>query len=370
MSPSETILVSTPGPPPGVGRLSARMPQLDGLRTLAVATVAWLHWMPEAGFQCAWFGVQLFFVLSGFLITGILLDSRSAMESHSVKGGWVCLRSFFMRRFLRIFPLFYVTLAATYFLDMAGVRESWGWHAAYLSNYFFFVRNEWLGYTSHFWALAVEQQFYIFWPFLILFLPKRLLLPLILASIALAPLCRMTVVSLWPDIRMAHILTPSCFDSVGVGALIAYAVRNLAQVELKACSKPFLGVGLVGTVAFFIYGHKLGVFAQWGVTFTAMALGSLVFAAAGGIPGKVGLFLRSGPMMYLGQISYALYVFHPFADPGLRIALRRLHLPQVIWTDPSLRLLSLTTMTILGAALSWHLLEKPFNNLKRYFPYT
>jgi peptidoglycan/LPS O-acetylase OafA/YrhL len=104
------------------------MPQLDGLRTLAVAAVIWSHWVPayQFGFEWGLMGVNLFFVLSGFLITGILLDSRAGAERPG--GRWFAIRQFYARRVLRIFPLFYMTLALLVLLNIRPVRQTLVWH--------------------------------------------------------------------------------------------------------------------------------------------------------------------------------------------------------------------------------------------------
>src|ERR1017187_4970215 len=103
------------------------MPQLDGLRTLAVAAVAWSHWMLpyQFGFEWGLMGVNLFFVLSGFLITGILLDSRA--EEGEPARRWFAIRQFYARRVLRIFPLFYMTLALLALVNVRPIRQTFLW---------------------------------------------------------------------------------------------------------------------------------------------------------------------------------------------------------------------------------------------------
>ena len=129
-------------------------------------------------------GVQLFFVLSGFLITGILLRCRGDEDA----GGKISrMRQFYVRRFLRIFPLFYAVLFAAALLNIRPVRETLLWHVSYLSNLQMALAGGWSGPVSHFWSLAVEEQFYLLWPCLILFLPRKYLLWAILIAIATAP---------------------------------------------------------------------------------------------------------------------------------------------------------------------------------------
>src|SRR5882672_1783125 len=169
---------------------STHMPQLDGIRAIAVALVLMTHYT-----HFRWTligsrtGVLLFFILSGFLITGILLDIKEAMTGSASQSAFA-LRQFYCRRFLRIFPLFYATLLVTYIAGFPDVRIYLGWHAAYLSNFLFFWKQSYLGYAGHFWSLAVEEQFYLVWPAVILLAPKRMLLSIILSCVLAAPVTR------------------------------------------------------------------------------------------------------------------------------------------------------------------------------------
>ena len=156
------------------------MPQLDSLRTIAVFGVMLHHFWPEAeiraGLTFGFLGVQLFFVLSGFLITGILLRGREVAH-RTQQSARKSFGLFYARRFLRIFPLFYATLAVAWWVGLPEVRDSVFWHLAYASNIYFVHIGDWHGSISHLWSLAVEEQFYLVWPFIILLTPRRFLLP-------------------------------------------------------------------------------------------------------------------------------------------------------------------------------------------------
>src|SRR5262249_40880734 len=155
----------------------AYMPQLDGLRAVAVLAVVAHHTLPGPlvdALNPGAAGVRLFFVLSGFLITGILLGCR---ESMAQQGAGQALASFYARRFLRIFPLYYFALAVVLLAGVQEARDGAAWHLAYLSNVYG-VRQGWLGSLAHFWSLAVEEQFYLVWPALVLSLPRPWLGPL------------------------------------------------------------------------------------------------------------------------------------------------------------------------------------------------
>src|SRR6478735_4517700 len=133
---------------------TARLPQLDGLRAIAVGCVMAFHFIPgvEQIAPLGSIGVRLFFVLSGFLITRILLASREQDLATATK-------SFYIRRSLRIFPVFYLVLAITWAMNIGPVRSTIGWHVTYLTNAYLFDRGSWHGSISHLWSLAVEEQF-------------------------------------------------------------------------------------------------------------------------------------------------------------------------------------------------------------------
>ncbi|MGH7802858.1 MAG: acyltransferase family protein, partial [Candidatus Binatia bacterium] len=142
-----------------------RFAELDALRAFAVTLVVWSHAVGgEVGVGAlrvgGYHGVTLFFVISGFLITGILLDARAAAARAGTSAGFA-LRAFYARRFLRIFPVYYAVLLVTFALGFDAVREELGWHLAYLSNWHFAARGEFGISTSHLWSLAVEEQFYL-----------------------------------------------------------------------------------------------------------------------------------------------------------------------------------------------------------------
>ena len=142
-----------------------RIRRFDGLRALAVLAVIQHHFGIKAVNDVLAPGgpaVQLFFVLSGYLITGILLDAREQADRGAA------LTTFYIRRALRIFPAYYVALTLAASLNV-NVYDAWPWHAAYLSNVRIALDGKWPGPVSHFWSLSVEEQFYLLWPMIVLF---------------------------------------------------------------------------------------------------------------------------------------------------------------------------------------------------------
>ena len=345
---------------------STYLRQLDGLRALSVAAIAWSHWrvywLPTSIIPWGELGVETFFVISGFLITGILLDNRSETVRPFV------LKQFYARRFLRIFPLFYATLIVALIWRAQSMAESWYWHASYLSNIYFYIWG-WHGQLSHFWSLAVEEQFYLFWPLLMIFLPNRFILPAILSSIVLAPLFEIGMNSFFPAHPAnvsASVLTPSCMDALGIGALLAYGVRK--KIPMKRWSQILLLLGLAG---YALWGFSNSL-APLGRMAEDCILGWLVYSAAEGFRGPFGWLLESVPMNYLGKISYGLYIFHNFAGSMCTHLILLLGNPawlQKLYAIPGFKILTFAGLTVGLASYSWHRFEKPINDLKRKFPY-
>jgi peptidoglycan/LPS O-acetylase OafA/YrhL len=174
----------------------SRTPELDGLRAFAVLAV-----IVEHAFGIRWaqtrfetwspgnVGVRLFFVLSGFLITGILLSGRRDAEDTgaSKRSVWT---AFYLRRSLRIFPLAYAAIALACIAGAPTIRQHLGWYVTYTENFLFARQYSFEPPLSHFWSLAVEEQFYLIWPVVMLLVPETWLLPLILCSIGGAMLSR------------------------------------------------------------------------------------------------------------------------------------------------------------------------------------
>ena len=172
-----------------------------------------------------WAGVDLFFVLSGFLITGILLDTKGAPRF---------FRTFYARRFLRIFPLYYGFLAIAFWvaplLDPSlGVvpLSAQGWYWAYLSNVQLALAGAWQKpvWIGHFWSLAIEEQFYLVWPFLVYATSAKNLVRVCIALIVAALLTRVALVATGHGFA-TYVLTPCRTDALATGALIAALMRT------------------------------------------------------------------------------------------------------------------------------------------------
>ena len=170
---------------------SRYFPHIQALRAVAVLGPVFVHLWPARVPLSAYtskvsglglLGVELFFVISGFLISGILLEARDGAATRLR-----VLGAFYARRVLRIFPVYWLTLVVLAALGIPGVGELFWLEFFYLTNFVIAHFEEWIGPTSHFWSLAVEEQFYLFWPLVILFLPRRALLPVMVLAVVAAP---------------------------------------------------------------------------------------------------------------------------------------------------------------------------------------
>jgi peptidoglycan/LPS O-acetylase OafA/YrhL len=353
------------------------MPQLDGLRFFAILGVLVSHaWQPHplpwifGGVDWGGLGVRLFFVLSGFLITGILLDCRERAEAGPTRRMFF-VRQFYVRRFLRIFPLYYGVLLVLLIGDFERTRESAGWLFTYTSN-IFFAGHGWHGHLAHFWSLAVEEQFYLVWPWLLLFLPRRYLVPLLTLVISLGPLYRLYALhryGLADSARSAFTL--GVLDSLGVGALVAIAARSVAETTLRrwlSCIALAFGIAAyVALLALRHYDASAGALFVLGDTASAIVFAWLVFGAARGFRGAFAPLLCFKPVVYVGKISYGVYIFHDLVLGAAVILAAHFgvgYRPQGI-----LNFLAISAVTLAIAALSWHFFERPINGLKRRFAY-
>jgi peptidoglycan/LPS O-acetylase OafA/YrhL len=357
------------------------MVQLDALRALAVLGVLIYHFLPQEFFlnsRLHWgpLGVRLFFVLSGFLITGILLRCRELIDLYNQDIGFT-IRRFYIRRFLRLIPVYYLTLLATKLIALNSIsKETLIWHLTYTSNIYFSI-YQWDVLTSHFWSLSVEEQFYLLWPLVILLLPRRYLLIAIILTTLTGPFFRiLMILAGLTNGNRENILTFACFDSLGIGALLAFCSQN--QYQLKQTKKYicifcfWVGIPLFVALNWVGIPHiddSIAVFL--GVALAPLSASMFFFwlidRAARGFKGLIGVTLEFPPLVYLGKISYGIYVYHLLVNHVLDQLFTYLGSPLLDWVW--IKFLIKTVATITVAVVSWQFLEKPINALKRNFGY-
>lgn len=346
-------------------------PQLDALRAIAVFFVLLEHWVPGTYwfkiFPYGMAGVTLFFVLSGFLISRILLRSRIKSESLN-QSKLHSLKQFYIRRTLRIFPIYYITIFILLIFNINNIRQIFFWFLTYTSNIYFYLIQNWAGSLSHLWTLAVEEQFYIIWPFIILFIPKRFLFRTIILIISTGPVFR-TVLFLFSNGSPAasdfiHILTPSCMDSFGLGALLAYAITfNFKIIDLMKIRQNKICIGSFILIIIFLLTevNSLSVF-LFRTCISVLSL-FIILKALTGFKGTLRYILDNKFFIYLGKISYGLYLFHNFIPSVWNLL--KLSVPENMF----LKFISYSLLLIAISSVSWYLIEKPANGLKKHFSY-
>jgi peptidoglycan/LPS O-acetylase OafA/YrhL len=348
-------------------------PQLDALRALAVAAVVFQHALPATGktFPFAHAGVRLFFVLSGYLITSLLLHFRDASRD---VGRWKSLGEFYLRRCLRIWPLYFLVITLALAFDVGPVREVFPWLLTHTVNFCVAVRGEWIDAFFHFWTLSVEEQFYLVWPFVVLFAPRRSLSAIALLNFAIGPMFRaISVVNHW-GVYWTYCPTLAAFDTLGAGSLVAILCHDarLAKSVDRGLSIFALPVGLAGIVVLRVL-HYVGVTWPNEVLFdTALALtfAWLVRSAACGFAGWAGKALELKPIVYVGKISYGVYVYHVILPFLLIAALNWLFNKYELdrsFFDSRRQRAFLGIALLVVPIISWHLFEKPINGLKDIF---
>jgi peptidoglycan/LPS O-acetylase OafA/YrhL len=379
--------------PPAGGWLA-----LDGLRGVAILLVIAFHYLgtwaeltPGASglFHLArggWVGVDLFFALSGFLITGILIRSQGSPR-------WI--RNFYARRTLRIFPLYYLCLALIFGLGalvpalrnegFREIAEVQGWLWLYASNIKVAINQQWQTFglfrggwveLSHLWSLAVEEQFYLVWPALIALTPTRHRFRLALGAFAVALLLRLAFVH-HGNVTAAYMLMPCRMDALASGAVIALlADRDGDCARLLRWARPIAVLAAAAIAGIWIlrgdFWQRDPVVAGLGFSLVALLSGCLVvFAIALPRSHVFVRLLRARPLRRIGEVSYAMYILHFALLKILFLPLTPVdRLAPLLGSEAAVIVLRFTIVCVTTyalARLSWRYWERPFLALKRNF---
>jgi peptidoglycan/LPS O-acetylase OafA/YrhL len=363
----------------------ARIPELDGLRGFAILMVVSIHYFYDSGgqlpplwhrlqsfFGLGWTGVDLFFVLSGFLIGGILLDARTSPSY---------FKTFYLRRFFRIIPVYYLWIVLYLLLAWAaggffrskmqldaGPVKSWGiWaHFLFLQNLWIHsyapLASWWFGAS---WSLAIEEQFYLVVPFVIWSLSKRRLIIFLVFVVFAALLCRILLRVFVPmSASAAYILMPCRADALALGVLGAISWRDAGFREwLSRNTKLLYGLfgallAGMGVLGIWFSSHD-GLFTQTvGYTWIALFYLSLLYVAMADSGGWIARLARMAWLREWGRVSYCVYLIHPavryFCFRYLKLDPTRL----TGWRDVAGGLLAVA-VTYGIARLSWTFFEQP-----------
>ncbi len=352
--------------------------QVDGLRFFAIISVLIGHWMawetnnPILKHTPWGHGVILFFVISGFLITSILLKQKQKIEERKTSFA-KAVKTFYIRRFFRIFPVYFLLLFYLYYINYPKTRELFIWMVTYTTNIYQGLSNEAIGNFTHFWSLAVEEQFYIFWPILIFLVPKKHLMKFFVGTLIVSFLSRLGCVLLYPDNwRLSSYFTPNLLLPLVLGAILAY-IKEEHVVKFYNFFKASYAILALVVYGFIFYYFAIisnnGIFKQLFDEYV-FSIVCVFFVATAAIDGFSYLFkivLENKFVNYTGKISYGIYIYHLFIlnffwdvfTKETRITTDSKH---TAWFMYFLVCYSIAT-------LSFYVIEKPINKLKNKFNY-
>jgi peptidoglycan/LPS O-acetylase OafA/YrhL len=344
--------------------------ELDGLRGIAILMVMVHRFWPRTGIGVAadvagtgWIGVDLFFVISGFLIAGILLDT---------KGDAGYFRNFYARRALRIFPLYYLFVIGVFiafahnaeFLQRAGSPI---WYLVHLGN----VPEGLLGKNTPYWiaptwSLAIEEQFYMTFPLLVALLSRKRLTIVLVSMIVLAPVIRLVTMLAWPEQeRVQYLFTLCRIDTIAVGCLLAVLVRAV-DIERYRDTLKLVAIGVLPTIVMLAIASHLDRRSPFdrifGYSIVAVGCASIVALVILSRGSRATAVLRFAPLTYLGKLCFGLYLLHRPADTIVSAIGARLHIRHDLWL-----LIPKIGVAIVLATISWRLVERPFLHLKQRF---
>ena len=360
--------------------------ELDSLRAIAIFSVLFHHYLPANSVlnrmqldmqEGPAFGVPLFFALSGFLITRILVQSRATVDA-GLTTSRHSLYVFYVRRILRIFPIYYATLFIGVVLKYKNVHNALPWHFTYLSNIYYLRLGHFdKGPAPVFWTLSVEEQFYLIWPLMFLSLPTRRLPIFTFAAVIVGALF-----SGWASDRgdMINLLLPAHLIYLALGSylgLCEVAPLGSPQLQRRAMRYYLLSIPVfvAGWLALRYAFPSIRVLLEVsnGCRYlsTAVLFAWIVARLSRGVSGPVGAILRWKPLTYIGRISYGMYILQFFvtqrADRFVPKVAAHIGQAPAAWLLQSFP--ARVAMIIAAASVSWFVLEKPLNDLKRFFPY-
>lgn len=363
------------------------MPTVDGLRGIAILLVLWYHapflfrQLPEFSAQASpwamgafwrvslggWIGVDLFFVISGFLITLILIRVREEVSSSLV---------FWGRRALRILPLAVLYLVVLFALirlgdplEMLPRFDGWAWYALYLGNIHIAMYGWQPLAIMILWSLAIEEQFYLVWPFLVRMCNAHHILWWSIGFIAMAPFIRALTLSV-ADYPATYVFTFCRLDALAAGAVIAvlYSSRDWREQMIASCKKlaaPALAVIMITLLVPFspsLPQTRPWLFSVFGYSWLAVSF-AILLAASLDAQGPIKILLTSRILKFLGRRCYGLYLWHVLAAGIIIAALQQWQIGFYAHV-----LLWLATLLMMASG-SWLVYEQPILRLKRFLPY-
>lgn len=322
-----------------------RIPRLDGLRALAFLAVFLNH---AVHLPMAWVGVDLFFVLSGFLITTILRRDR---ETPPI----AYIGHFYARRARRILPPYFIVLGLVALLQLPEIEwEKIWWHFLVFIQNFSVAWGYKTGALTPYWSLAVEEQFYLIWPLVVYVLPQRALTWTCIALIVGAPLLRAYFTPNVDSYTVIFCLTPFRADLLAAGALIAIARDRWNKLLPRIVPTAWV-LMCVSAAAFFFPAALTSIwrasahsvaFNTWGYTLSVAMCAAALIVVLGSRGAWLDVVFGWAPIVRLGRISYMCYLVH---EPALHLSWRYFS----VWSGAAVAFVA----TWCFSALSWRFIE-------------
>ncbi|MFD3393739.1 acyltransferase [Aquirufa sp. OSTEICH-129V] len=361
--------------------------QLNGIRFIAVFLVLIDHWLiPINPFSFfGHLGVVMFFVLSGFLITRILFENADSCRAHH-SSPIVKMVRFIYRRSLRIFPIYFLLLAVGGIFSLSNFSEIAGWLISYTPNFYIILHNRWMGVWDHLWSLAVEEQYYLFFPYFIFFIsaakyPRLLIWMLLIGIGSRLSFFLLASHEVKESFWMISYVNPlAAIDSFGLGGILAYLYHYKNEQFVNLVSRSyFLPISLLAFVGILYLSHvSINTHDNiWAIVFERFFAGLfsffLIAQAIGSRSWMLGRFLTFSWVSYIGQISYGIYLYHNvvynyYHEKGNTIiGYLATFLPNLNVELPNFILIKFVLsviIVIILASFSWFFIEKPINRFK------
>ena len=339
-----------------------RNTQLDGWRAFAVLGVMWLHWSPAHWRGHFPFEIGLFFflTLTGFLITRILLNERAKAELSGGKWRAKAYLSFQKRRMARVLVPCYAAMLFAILVGAPDIRQHWAIYFGHLSNFHMAFMDRWPSGTAHYWTLALQIQFYLLWPLVVFYTPRRFLGAAFVSCVLVSPLSRMILEKGFPEVHYSQAITLASMDYFAVGALLALAQQRGMPVgdrRLKWAAWIAFGAYVV------LYGlneagRPMAGFCYIQQTLVSVAFAGLISATMAGFGGWIGKTLEHPGVQHVGRLSFGLYLFHTPVPLFLGLLLPWLWAPFFSGPWCLVRILAFALVSWGFAHLCWRYLEK------------
>jgi peptidoglycan/LPS O-acetylase OafA/YrhL len=353
--------------------------QLDGFRFFAILAVMLAHFF-STGILSRFplgFGVLFFFVLSSFLITRILLTSKDKNERKS-KTNLHSFKQFYIRRSLRIFPIYYLLLIFLYIMNLYPCRDIFPWLLSYTINLFISYSSDIsvAGSFAHLWSLSIEEQFYLIFPVFIFSINTKYILKFLISITILGFFGRMILyVSNPSNIALWNFHSISALDSLGIGGILGYlSLYKISFLKKLIGNRLLFSISILGFLIFMIFSYSVydsnlkynfysGVLMRF--LFNILSFWILGWSIVFGYKGIFKLILENKIVLYFGKISYGLYLYHFFVQHIGNILFDKFN----ILFSVEYKALIFMVLSVVIASLSWYLIESPINKLKNNFAY-